>query len=66
VVVTGDPTTLGKTQRITLPGVDLSASTSTVSFKVNIPYPDGINPVGSQPQALITYTIQRTPGVSPT
>jgi len=66
VVVTGDPTTLGKTQRITLPGVDLSTSTSTVSFKVNIQYPDGINPVGSQPQALITYTIQRTPGVSPT
>lgn len=65
VVVTGDPTTLGKTQRITLPGVDLSNSTSTASFKVNIPYPDGLNPVGPQPQATITYTIQKNPAVTP-
>jgi YbbR domain-containing protein len=65
VVVTGDPTTLGKTQRITLPGVPLGNSTSTVSFKVNIPYPDGVSPVGGVTTALITYTIQRNPTVTP-
>jgi YbbR domain-containing protein len=67
VAITGDPVTLGKIQRITLPGVDLSNSTSTVSFTVNIPYPDGVSPVGPKPPttATITYTIQKNPNVSP-
>jgi YbbR domain-containing protein len=64
VVVTGDPTTLGKTQRITLPGVDLSNSTSTATFKVNIPYPDGVSPVGGVTTATITYTIQKNATVT--
>lgn len=65
VIITGDPTTLGKIQRITLPAVDLSSYTSTAPIKVNIPYPDGVSPTGSVTTALITYTIQRNPTVSP-
>jgi YbbR domain-containing protein len=64
VIITGDPTTLGKIQRIILPAVDLSSYTSTAQFRVNIPFPDGVNPVGSVTTATITYTIQRNPTVS--
>ena len=67
VIVTGDPATLAKIQRITLPGVDLSNSTTTVTFTINIPYPDGISPLGPKAPttATVTFTIQRNPNVSP-
>ena len=65
VIVTGDPTTLGKVQRIILPAVDLSSSTATVTFKVNIPFPDGVSSVGSVTTATIIYTIQKNPNVTP-
>lgn len=65
VTITGDPVTLGKIQRIFLPGVDLSNSTSTVSFQVNIPY-NGVSPVGPKPvtTATITFTIVKNPNVT--
>jgi YbbR domain-containing protein len=67
VIITGDPATLGRTQRIVLPGLDLSNSTSTVSFQVNIPYPAGVSPVGPKPvtTATVTYTIVKNPNISP-
>lgn len=63
VVISGDPATLSKIQRITLPAVDLSGATSTVKIGVSIPYPDNVS--GSQTTAQITFIIQRNPNVSP-
>ncbi len=63
VVISGDPATLSKIQRITLPAVDLSAATSTVKVSVSIPYPDNVS--GNQPTATITFIIQRNPNVTP-
>jgi YbbR domain-containing protein len=66
VIITGDPTTLGKIQRIILPAVDLSGYTSTATITVNIPFESyGVNPVGSVSTAKITYTIQPNPQVTP-
>ncbi len=63
VVISSDPATLSKIQRITLPAVDLSAVTSTVRISVSIPYPDNVT--GNQATAMITFTIQRNPNVPP-
>jgi YbbR domain-containing protein len=63
VVISGDPATLSKIQRITLPAVDLSAATSTVRIGVSIPYPDNVS--GNQQTAQITFIIQRNPNVTP-
>jgi YbbR-like protein len=64
VVVTGAPDALANLTTITLPGVDLSQSTTTVTFKVTIPYPDTVN--GLVGTARVTYTITRNPNcVSP-
>lgn len=63
--ITGDPAVLAKIQRITLPALDLSNSTSTTKFSVNIPLPDGVSLIGPTSQATITYTIQKNPNVSP-
>lgn len=63
VVVTGDPTTLGRLRNITLPPVDLSGRTSTTTFQVAIPYPDGVT--GSVANASIKYVIAPNPNVSP-
>jgi YbbR domain-containing protein len=63
VVISGDPATLGKIQRITLPAIDLSAATSTVKVSVSIPYPDNVS--GNPATATITFTIQRNPSVTP-
>lgn len=63
VVVSGDPAVLGRVQRITLPGVDLSKATSTTTFQVQIPYPRGLN--GTVSVANVIYTITRNPQVSP-
>ena len=64
--ISGDPTVLAKIQRITLPALDLSSSTSTAIFHVNIPLPDGVSIIGPTSQATITYQIQRNPNASPT
>lgn len=63
VVISGDPVTLGKIQRITLPAIDLSGATSTFTVGISIPYPDNVS--GSVPTAKVTYIIQRNPNVSP-
>ena len=65
VVITGDPATLAKIQRIILPKVDLSAQTTTYTVKVNIPFPAGTSPLNGVQTASITYVIQRNPSVSP-
>lgn len=63
VVISGDPATLSKIQRITLPAIDLSANTSTFHVGVSIPYPDNVS--GNQQTAQITFIIQRNPNVTP-
>ncbi len=63
VVISGDPATLSKIQRITLPAVDLSGATSTVQDHVSIPYPDNVS--GSPATATITFIIRRNPNVTP-
>ncbi len=63
VVISGDPATLSKIQRITLPAVDLSGATTTVKISVSIPYPDNVS--GNPATAQITFTIQRNPNVTP-
>jgi YbbR domain-containing protein len=65
VVITGDPVALGKVQRITLPSVDLSSYTSTVTIKVQIPYPAGVSSLSGVAIASITYEIVPNPAVSP-
>ncbi len=65
VVITGDPVVLAKIQRITLPAVDLSTATGTVTVQVNIPFPDGVTALNGVQTAKITYTIQKNPSVSP-
>ncbi len=63
VVVSGDPGVLGRMQRITLPGVDLSKSTSDSTSQIQIPYPNGTS--GSVALATVVYSISRNPQVSP-
>ena len=63
VIVSGDPATLGRIQRIVLPPLDLSGSTSTATFQVAIPYASGIT--GNVATATVIYTISRNPVVSP-
>lgn len=63
IVVTGDLTTLGKLRNITLPAVDLSGRTSTTTFQVAIPYPDGVS--GNVANALVKYVIAPNPSISP-
>lgn len=65
VIITGDPAALGKVQRITLPAVDLSSYTATVTIKVQITYPSGVTPLNSVTTALVTYQIVQNPAVSP-
>ncbi len=62
-MISGDPATLSKILRITLPAVDLSAATSTVKVSVSIPYPDNVT--GNLATATITFIIQRNPNVTP-
>lgn len=62
VIISGDPGILGRIQRITLPPVDLSHSTSDVTFQVAITYPDGTT--GNTPNALVRYSISPNPSVS--
>jgi YbbR domain-containing protein len=64
VVITGDPAAVGRVQRITLPGVDLSNATSDASFQVTITYPNGTS--GTVQTATVKYSISRNPAVQPT
>ena len=63
VTVTGDPAALQRVNNISLPGVDLSNSTSDATFNVQIPYPNGVT--GSVANATVKYTIARNPNVTP-
>jgi YbbR domain-containing protein len=65
VIITGDPAALGKVPRITLPPVDLSSYTSTVTIKVQITYPAGVTSLNGVATAAITYQIVPNPAVSP-
>ncbi len=64
VVISGSADALVKITTITLPPVDLSSFTSVATFKVTIPYPDGI--AGSVAVANVTYSIAANPNVQPT
>lgn len=62
VIISGDPATLGQIQRIVLPPVDLSHSTSDVTFQVAIPYRDGTS--GAVGNATVHYSISPNPSVA--
>jgi YbbR domain-containing protein len=63
VTITGDPAVLLRVQNISLPPVDLSRSTSDVTFQVAIPYPNGVT--GTVANATVKYSISPNPVVSP-
>lgn len=63
IVVTGDPTALGRLRNISLPALDLTGRTATITFQVAIPYPDGVS--GTVANAQVKYVISPTPQVSP-
>lgn len=62
VILTGSPDALGTITTIALPGVDLSHSTSSTTFQITIPYPDGVG--GSAAKARVTYSISQNPNCS--
>jgi hypothetical protein len=63
VVISGAPDVLVKITTLTLPALDLSGHTSVITFKVTIPYPDGV--IGSVAFARVTYSISPNPNASP-
>jgi YbbR domain-containing protein len=64
VVISGAPELLARITTISLPPVDLSGKTSTATFRISIPYPEGVTgPAGVV--ATVTYTIAANPNVSP-
>lgn len=63
VVITGPADKLAQLQSLALPPVDLSSSTSNVTFKVQIPYSAGMS--GPVSIAKVTYSISANPNVSP-
>lgn len=62
VIISGDPAVLGRIQQIILPPVDLSHSTSDVTFQVAIRYPDGTS--GNIANAAVRYSISPNPNVA--
>jgi YbbR domain-containing protein len=64
VLCTGSGPAVGSLTRITLPGVDLSHSTSNVTFKVQVPVP-AAGVVCSPSVASVTYTIAPNPSAQP-
>ncbi len=62
VIITGDPAAIGRTRFILLPAVDLSSSTSDVTFQLTVNYGSGIT--GSVDMATVKYSISRNPNVS--
>lgn len=64
VTVSGNPAALARLHNISLPPVDLSRTTSDVTFPmIAIPYPDGVT--GSAVNATVKYSISPNPNVSP-
>lgn len=63
IVITSDPTTLGRIRSITLQALDLSGRTTTTTFQVPIPYPDGVT--GSVATASVKFVISPNPSISP-
>lgn len=63
VIIQGDPATLGRIERITLPALDLSNRTSDATFQVAIDYAS-LNVTGNVPNATITFSISRNPTVT--
>lgn len=59
VIITGNPGAVANNPTIKLPAVDLSASTTTVTIKINIIYPSGIT--SDTTTATVTYTITKNP-----
>jgi YbbR domain-containing protein len=64
VVISGDPAAVGKVQRITLPAVDLSKSTSDATFQLAIDY-SSLNVQGTVTVATVKYSISPNPNASP-
>jgi hypothetical protein len=59
VVETGTPDALGQATTVVLPALDLSNATADTTFKVTIPYPDGVT--SNVLTARVTYSISRNP-----
>jgi YbbR domain-containing protein len=63
MVITGDAAAIGRIQRITLPGPDLSRSTSDATFQIQVPYPK--DTTGTLQTVTVTYSISKCPPPSP-
>ena len=64
VVITGKADVLAKVTTVALPAVDLSGSTSDVTFRITITYPAGV--VGAVQTARLTYSISGNPNAQAT
>jgi len=64
VVISGAPDAIAKITTITLPAFDLTNRTSDATFRVTIPYPDGVT--GPVKTATVTYSISPNPNTQPT
>ena len=63
VVISGKADVLVNILNLILPAVDLSGRTSNFTFRVTIPYPNGV--AGSVATARVTYSISANPNVRP-
>jgi YbbR domain-containing protein len=64
VQCTGPADAIARLTTFTLPAVDLGGSTSSVSFNIRIPIPEGV--ACSQTTAKVTYAIAQNPNIQPT
>jgi len=64
VVISGRADVLAKIATISLPAVDLSSSTSDVTFRISVAYPAGVT--GQVQNARVTYSISANPNSQPT
>ena len=64
VVISGRADILAKITTVALPAVDLSSSTSEVTFRITIAYPAGVT--GPAQIARVTYSISANPNSQPT
>ena len=64
VVISGRAAVLAKIGSLALPAVDLSRSTSDVTFRITAPYPTGVT--GSSLTVRVTYSISANPNVQAT
>ena len=64
VVISGRADVLAKITTVFLPAVDLSSSTSDVTFRITVAYPAGVT--GPALTARVTYSISANPNVPPT